>query len=140
MTSPCVSVYGGQNGAVISPWHDISLKAGGDLYNAVVEIPMYTTAKLEVQKALPGKLTGPARRPRALKGYVRAVVGACYLALRARSVIEPRVSDCRCLWVLQATQSSRTRRMTGRAATTSTAARPSTTACYHRSVPSLNPC
>jgi 3'-phosphoadenosine 5'-phosphosulfate synthase len=44
-----------QGGQSISPWHDIPLKAAGaDVYNAVIEIPMYTTAKLEVQKALPG--------------------------------------------------------------------------------------
>ncbi len=43
---------------VISPWHDVALKAGGGggstLYNAIIEIPMFTTAKLEVQKTLPG--------------------------------------------------------------------------------------
>jgi len=31
----------------ISPWHDIPLK-DGDLYNAVIEIPKYTKAKMEI--------------------------------------------------------------------------------------------
>lgn len=34
----------------ISPWHQISLKAEGnqDLYNMIVEIPKFTTAKMEI--------------------------------------------------------------------------------------------
>jgi len=45
----------GSASAKISPWHDIPLMAeeGSGLYNFVVEIPMYTTAKMEVQKAAP---------------------------------------------------------------------------------------
>jgi len=36
----------------VSPWHDIPLVADGDaeLYNFIVEIPKYTTAKMEVNK------------------------------------------------------------------------------------------
>lgn len=45
-------------GKTVSPWHDLPLKPAGstanDVYTGVIEIPMYTTAKLEVQKALPG--------------------------------------------------------------------------------------
>lgn len=42
-------------GSYISPWHDISLLADASqkLYNMVVEIPMYSTAKMEVMKAEP---------------------------------------------------------------------------------------
>jgi len=55
------------NGAKISPWHDIPLQPGSkknkkkqqehsisseNIYNFIVEIPMYSTAKLEVQKEL----------------------------------------------------------------------------------------
>jgi len=39
------------NNQKISPWHDISLLSHSDsLYNFIVEIPMYTTAKMEVTK------------------------------------------------------------------------------------------
>ena len=40
------------NGKIVSPWHDIPLVADGiaGLYNMVVEIPMYSTAKMEVMK------------------------------------------------------------------------------------------
>jgi inorganic pyrophosphatase len=40
-------------GKPVSPWHDVPLFAsagGGDLYNFIVEIPMYSTAKMEVMK------------------------------------------------------------------------------------------
>lgn len=39
-------------GSVVSPWHDIPLVADSDkkLYNFIVEIPMYSTAKMEVMK------------------------------------------------------------------------------------------
>merc|ERR1719181_721573 len=36
-----------EGGKTISPWHDIPLK-DGDLYNAVIEIPKYTKAKMEI--------------------------------------------------------------------------------------------
>jgi len=49
------TVYLKQQGKTISPWHDLPLKASQDAYTAVIEIPMYTTAKLEVQKKLPGR-------------------------------------------------------------------------------------
>jgi len=49
------TVYLKQQGKTISPWHDLPLKASQDAYTAVIEIPMYTTAKLEVQKKLPGE-------------------------------------------------------------------------------------
>jgi 3'-phosphoadenosine 5'-phosphosulfate synthase len=42
----------GSGGAKISPWHDISLKSK-DGYNMITEIPMHTTAKMEVQKDEP---------------------------------------------------------------------------------------
>jgi 3'-phosphoadenosine 5'-phosphosulfate synthase len=41
---------------IVSPWHDIPLFAGSkgeNLYNMVVEIPMYSTAKMEVMKDEP---------------------------------------------------------------------------------------
>ena len=44
-------LYPEVNGKMISSWHDVPLiadKAG--LYNMVVEIPMYSTAKMEVTK------------------------------------------------------------------------------------------
>ena len=38
-----------------SPWHDIPLKASGSgLYNVVIEIPMYSTAKMEMMKNVKG--------------------------------------------------------------------------------------
>ena len=43
-----------QQGKLISPWHDLPLNASENLYTAIIEIPMYATAKLEVQKKLPG--------------------------------------------------------------------------------------
>jgi inorganic pyrophosphatase len=36
-----------RDGQTISPWHDIPLK-DGEFYNAVIEIPKYTRAKMEV--------------------------------------------------------------------------------------------
>lgn len=44
------------NGKVVSPWHDIPLRASGNsnLFNFVVEIPMYSTAKMEVMKDVAG--------------------------------------------------------------------------------------
>lgn len=43
-------------GDEVSPWHDIDLYANENkkLYNFVVEIPMYSTAKMEVMKNVPG--------------------------------------------------------------------------------------
>jgi len=43
-------------GAAISPWHDIPLQpsASSSLYNLVVEIPMYSTAKMEMMKDVAG--------------------------------------------------------------------------------------
>jgi 3'-phosphoadenosine 5'-phosphosulfate synthase len=51
-------VYGSKNyklyptvgGKIVSPWHDIPLDSGDGLYNMVVEIPMYSSAKMEVMK------------------------------------------------------------------------------------------
>jgi len=40
--------FKGEDGAAISPWHDIPVSAGGDAYNMVVEIPKYSKAKMEV--------------------------------------------------------------------------------------------
>lgn len=48
------------NGKIISPWHDVPLVAEkgytseSTLYNFIVEIPMYSTAKMEVMKEEPG--------------------------------------------------------------------------------------
>lgn len=47
------------NGKTVSPWHDIPLMSSestpsSPLYNFVVEIPMYSTAKLEVMKEIAG--------------------------------------------------------------------------------------
>lgn len=44
---------------IVSPWHNIDLKAStisqdDDLYNYVVEIPMYSTAKMEMMKDVMG--------------------------------------------------------------------------------------
>jgi 3'-phosphoadenosine 5'-phosphosulfate synthase len=46
----------GDNGKPISPWHDVPLHPASspELYNLVVEIPMYSTAKMEVNKNEPG--------------------------------------------------------------------------------------
>lgn len=44
------------HGKVISPWHDVPLQppdASKDIFNFVVEIPMYSTAKMEVMKGEP---------------------------------------------------------------------------------------
>jgi 3'-phosphoadenosine 5'-phosphosulfate synthase len=43
-------------GKPVSPWHDVSLFASeaSELYNFIVEIPMYSTAKMEVMKDRPG--------------------------------------------------------------------------------------
>lgn len=43
-------------GKTVSPWHDIDLYANSDksLYNFVVEIPMYSTAKMEMMKDVAG--------------------------------------------------------------------------------------
>jgi 3'-phosphoadenosine 5'-phosphosulfate synthase len=38
----------------ISPWHDVPLMSSNGLYNFIVEIPMYNTAKMEVMKNEPG--------------------------------------------------------------------------------------
>ena len=49
-------LYVTQNGAIVSPWHDIPLYAeGGSKYevNFIVEIPMFSTAKMEVSKTEP---------------------------------------------------------------------------------------
>jgi 3'-phosphoadenosine 5'-phosphosulfate synthase len=42
----------GKSGQPVSPWHSIPLKVVGetDVYNMVVEIPMYSTAKMEMNK------------------------------------------------------------------------------------------
>jgi 3'-phosphoadenosine 5'-phosphosulfate synthase len=40
--------------AIISPWHDVPLRDNSGLFNFVVEIPMYSTAKMEVSKDEPG--------------------------------------------------------------------------------------
>ncbi|GAB5030962.1 sulfate adenylyltransferase [Nannochloropsis oceanica] len=48
------TVYLKQQGQTISPWHDLPLKASQDVYTGVIEIPMFTTAKLEVQKNIQG--------------------------------------------------------------------------------------
>ena len=43
-------------GHTVSPWHDVDLYANeaAGLFNFVVEIPMYSTAKMEVMKEVPG--------------------------------------------------------------------------------------
>lgn len=48
------ALYLTQQGRKISPWHDLPLKVAENVYTAIIEIPMYTTAKLEVQKQLAG--------------------------------------------------------------------------------------
>ncbi|EWM28233.1 aps kinase atp sulfurlyase pyrophosphatase fusion protein [Nannochloropsis gaditana] len=48
------ALYLTQQGKKISPWHDLPLKVAENIYTAIIEIPMYTTAKLEVQKQLAG--------------------------------------------------------------------------------------
>lgn len=45
-------------GGIVSPWHDIALKATETLYNMVVEIPMYSTAKMEMIKEIVGTIGG----------------------------------------------------------------------------------
>lgn len=35
-------------GATVSPWHDIPLKADGNMFHFVCEIPKETSAKMEV--------------------------------------------------------------------------------------------
>lgn len=40
--------FKGEDGAAISPWHDIPVSAGDGTYNMVVEIPKYSKAKMEV--------------------------------------------------------------------------------------------
>jgi inorganic pyrophosphatase len=40
--------FKGEDGAAMSPWHDIPLSSGDDSYNMVVEIPKMTKAKMEV--------------------------------------------------------------------------------------------
>lgn len=49
-------VYPVVSGKMVSPWHDVPLLADptSQLYNFVVEIPMYSTAKMEVMKGEPG--------------------------------------------------------------------------------------
>lgn len=49
-------LYPTVNGKYISPWHDVPLIANdeGTLVNFIVEIPMYSTAKMEVMKDEPG--------------------------------------------------------------------------------------
>jgi inorganic pyrophosphatase len=41
-------VFFSEKGKEISPWHDIPLKADGDFYNYVCEIPKFTKAKMEI--------------------------------------------------------------------------------------------
>jgi len=41
-------VFFSKEGKEISPWHDIPLKAGDELYNFVCEIPKNTKAKMEI--------------------------------------------------------------------------------------------
>ena len=46
-----------ESGRTVSPWHDISLRPSGysvaaEEFNFVVEIPMFQTAKMEVNKEL----------------------------------------------------------------------------------------
>ena len=41
------------NGKILSPWHDVPIQpsnAENDILNFIVEIPMYSTAKMEVMK------------------------------------------------------------------------------------------
>ncbi len=55
------TVYFKKDGRTISPWHDLPLRPPGTpavgavdgWFTGIIEIPMYTTAKLEVNKALP---------------------------------------------------------------------------------------
>ena len=42
------------NGKSVSPWHDIQLSVSSSMYSMVVEIPMYSTAKMEMSKTEPG--------------------------------------------------------------------------------------
>ena len=46
-------IYSEKNGKIISPWHEIPLFADQEqrVLNMVVEIPRFSTAKLEVRKA-----------------------------------------------------------------------------------------
>ncbi|CAM9525447.1 unnamed protein product [Phaeothamnion confervicola] len=49
--------FKGASGGRASPWHDVALQPSGApaaVYNMVVEIPMYQTAKMEVMKDAPG--------------------------------------------------------------------------------------
>ncbi|CAM9151383.1 unnamed protein product, partial [Ectocarpus fasciculatus] len=44
------------SGKIVSPWHDVPLRPSSsknDIFNFVVEIPMYSTAKMEVMKGEP---------------------------------------------------------------------------------------
>jgi 3'-phosphoadenosine 5'-phosphosulfate synthase len=38
------------DGKLVSPWHDIALEPSSGVYHFVVEIPMYSTAKMEMNK------------------------------------------------------------------------------------------
>ena len=38
------------DGDIISPFHDVPLRAGGDIYNMVVEVPRWSNAKMEISK------------------------------------------------------------------------------------------
>jgi len=107
------TVYLKQQGETISPWHDLSLKASQDAYTAVIEIPMYTTAKLEVQKKLPGRWALTNK-----EWNISALALTLFVIPITRSS--------------QAIPSSKTRTTTARCAFTCTGARLSTTACCLR--------
>jgi len=40
--------YKNEAGKIISPWHDIPYKVGDNVYNAVIEIPKWSCAKMEI--------------------------------------------------------------------------------------------
>jgi 3'-phosphoadenosine 5'-phosphosulfate synthase len=54
--SKAFKLYPTHEGSIVSPWHDIPLKVPGSsgLFNFIVEIPMYSTAKMEVTKDVLG--------------------------------------------------------------------------------------
>jgi 3'-phosphoadenosine 5'-phosphosulfate synthase len=60
----------GNGGQPLSPWHGLPLRPEGHgqgqgenlLFTGVIEIPMYSTAKFEVQKTLPGQFVRRAAR------------------------------------------------------------------------------
>lgn len=61
--------YQNESGKIISPWHDIPYKAGDRVYNAVIEIPKFSNAKMEIAT---GESANPIKQD-VKKGVLRFV-------------------------------------------------------------------